>query len=397
MTTSTTTWRIPRAAWIMVGLAVSAEATSNALRAYDLGSHLERLTVHVYGISLSLAGIVLVLAAIAVSLSQTRAAWVALTPGDTRQRIVAGIAACLLLSISITAMASHILSAQRAKVGDETKDRNGYHDTKKLYDDGVAELEKVRDAGTVAEAQAALDLSKTRVDGNIWRRTDGCTSVTTKASTAECRAYLQGKPTLDADLAKATRKAELEAKLPGLKADLDRQHLTDEATASETTVSWGWAWIMGLGVVMIATFGPAIFARVETVREADRPEAGSADGDTDGQSDYAAFAELKAALVGEQPNGPSAEIVQFPVPNGSPNGSGPQGPKPGRRQRFAKEEALADLKGRLDRGERFGSQDELKARYGVAKSTMSDWLREWERDGSIPPRTTVGRCKAVAG
>lgn len=98
------------------------------------------------------------------------------------------------------------------------------------------------------------------------------------------------------------------------------------------------------------------------------------------------FAELKAAFFRAQPNG-SAEIVAFPGnPNGSPNGSGPQGPKPGRRQRFAKEEALSDLKGRLDRGERFGSQDELKARYGVAKSTMSDWLREWERDGSIPPR-----------
>lgn len=70
MTTPTTTWRIPRAAWIMVGLAVSAEATSNALRAYDLGSHLEKLTVSVYGLPLSLAGIVLVLAAIAVSLSK---------------------------------------------------------------------------------------------------------------------------------------------------------------------------------------------------------------------------------------------------------------------------------------------------------------------------------------
>jgi len=401
MTTSTTIWRIPRAAWIMVGLAVSAEATSNALRAYDLGSHLERLTITVTGIPLSLAGIVLVLAAIAVSLSQTRAAWVALTPGDTRQRIVAGIAAALLLSISITAMASHILSAQRAKVGDETRDRNGYHDTKKLYDDATAELAKVSDAVTIAKAQAAIDAAKATVDDNIWRRTKGCTDVTTRASKDECRKFSAQKAGLDAVLADATRKAELEAAIPGLKADLDRQHLTSEATASEATVSWGWAWIMGIGVVMIATFGPAIFAKVETVRDADRPEAGSADGDTSGQSDYPvvaepSFAELRAALTGELPDRPGAEIVRFPVPNGSPNGSGPQGPKPGRRQRFAKEEALSDLKGRLDRGERFGSQDELKARYGVAKSTMSDWLREWERDGSIPPRTTNGRCKAVA-
>lgn len=398
MTTPITTWRIPRAAWIMVGLAVSAEATSNALRAYDLGSHLEKLTVSVYGASLSLAGIVLVLAAIAVSLSQTRAAWVALTPGDTRQRIVAGIAACLLLSISITAMASHILSAQRAKVCDETKDRNGYHDTKKLYDDSVAELKKVHDAVTVAEAQAALDLAKTGVDDNIWRRTNGCTDVTTKASTAECRTYLQGKPALDADLAKATRKAELEAKLPGLKTDLDRQHLTSEATASEATVSWGWAWIMGVGVVMIATFGPAIFAKVETVAAPAPVEAPAAPAvDVSGQSDFPdvpkqSFDDLKAALTGQQPNGPGAQVFVFPVPNGSPNG-----PKPGKRMKSRKADVLADIRGRIDAGEQFASQEDLRAemikQFGpIGRSTLSDWLKELAADVE---RTTVGRRKVV--
>ena len=335
----------------------------------------------IYGVSLSLAGIVLVLAAIAVSLSQTRAAWVALTPGDTRQRIVAGIAACLLLSISIMAMASHILSAQRAKVGDETKDRNGYHDTKKLYDDSVAELKKVHDAVTVAEAQAALDLAKTGVDGNIWRRTNGCTEVTTKASTAECRSYLQGKPALDADLAKATRKAELEAKLPGLKADLDRQHLTSEATASEATVSWGWAWIMGVGVVMIATFGPAIFAKVETVAAPAPFEAPAAPAvDVSGQSDFPdlpkqSFDDLKAALTGQQPNGP----------------------KPGKRMKSRKVEVLADIRGRIDAGERFASQEDLRAelvkQFGpIGRSTLSDWLKELAADIE---RTTVGRRKVV--
>jgi hypothetical protein len=395
----------------MVGLAVSAEATSNALRAYDLGSHLEKLTVSVYGLPLSLAGIVLVLAAIAVSLSQTRAAWVALTPGDTRQRIVAGIAACLLLSISITAMASHILSAQRAKVGDETKDRNGYHDAKKLYDDSVAELKKVHDAVTVAEAQAALDLAKTQVDDNIWRRTNGCTEVTAKASKGECRPYIQGKPALDADLAKATRKAELEAKLPGLKTDLDRQHLTSEAT-----VSWGWAWIMGIGVVMIATFGPAIFAKVETIAA---PEPMSAFGatneeaktdthnpahipvDVSGQSDFPdvpaqSFDDLKAALTGQQPNGPGAEILAFPVPNGSPNNP-PNGPKPGKRMKSRKVEVLADIRGRIDAGEQFASQEDLRAelikQFGpIGRSTLSDWLKELAADVE---RTTVGRRKVV--
>jgi hypothetical protein len=406
MTISTTTWKIPRAAWIMVGLAVSAEATSNALRAYDLGSHLERLTVTAFDIRISLAGLVLVLAAVAVSLSQTRAAWVALTPGDKRQRIVSGIAACLLLSISITAMASHILSAQRAKSGAETKDNVSYHDAKKLYDDADQELKKVRSAKTVAEAQAALDAAKTTVDANIWRRTKGCTDVTTRASTTECRPYLDKTPALEAALAQAKRKETLEAKLPGLKADLDKQHLTDDATASEATVSWGWAWIMGLGVVMIATFGPAIFAKVETVgvpgkseTESDRSEPES---DIAGQSDYPdvpaeQFAELKAALLGPRPTGSTATIVAFPGnPNGSPN-IPPNGPKPRRRQRSRKTDVLADIRGRIDAGERFDSQEDLRAalieRFGyIGRSTLSDWLGELATEVE---RTVVGRRKVV--
>lgn len=183
-------------------------------------------------------------------------------------------------------MASHILSAQRAKVGDETKDRNGYHDAKLLYDAADAEWKKVSNAGTVAEAQAAITAARAKVDDNIWRRTDGCTDATAKASKAECKTFRDQKPELDADLAKASRKAELEAKLPGLKADLDRRHLTSEATASEVTVSWGWARVMGIGVVMIATFGPAIFAKVET----------TIDGDV-GQSDFAPIAARSTGVV----------------------------------------------------------------------------------------------------
>lgn len=41
------------------------------------------------------------------------------------------------------------------------------------------------------------------------------------------------------------------------------------------------------------------------------------------------------------------------------------------------------------------SQCELCHRYGVPRSTISDWLREWECAGLIPPRRTVGRRKAL--
>jgi hypothetical protein len=65
-------------------------------------------------------------------------------------------------------------------------------------------------------------------------------------------------------------------------------------------------------------------------------------------------------------------------------------------RRFTKEEATADLVTRLALGERFGSQDELRERYGVVKSTMSDWLKDWEADGLIPGRLQTGRRKALA-
>jgi hypothetical protein len=66
-------------------------------------------------------------------------------------------------------------------------------------------------------------------------------------------------------------------------------------------------------------------------------------------------------------------------------------------RRFTKEEAAADLVTRLALGERFGSQDELRERYGVAKSTMSDWLSDWEDNGLIPARLQSGRRKAIVG
>jgi len=42
----------------------------------------------------------------------------------------------------------------------------------------------------------------------------------------------------------------------------------EQETASEGVVAGMWAWIMGLGVVLVATFGTVIFASVEAVRPA---------------------------------------------------------------------------------------------------------------------------------
>lgn len=60
-----------------------------------------------------------------------------------------------------------------------------------------------------------------------------------------------------------------------------------------------------------------------------------------------------------------------------------------------KEALLAALLTDLALGRSAGSQVDLCRRFGVARSTMSDWLREWEAAGLIPRRRTVGRCKSV--
>ena len=60
-----------------------------------------------------------------------------------------------------------------------------------------------------------------------------------------------------------------------------------------------------------------------------------------------------------------------------------------------KGEVLAALLTDLALGRTVGQSDVIE-RYGVARSTASDWLSEWEAAGLIPARRTVGRCKVVA-
>jgi len=253
-------WRVTPVAYVPIGLAIVAESVSNALRAYGLGLHLDRFTVTVYQHPVSIAGWVLVLAAVAVSLTQTRAAWVALTPsGPARQRIVAGFIAVLLLSISITAMASHILESNRAKTADEGGARARYDRAKAAYDKAAAELTALGDTRPVAVIQTAVQ--DTKIDMVAWRRSSQCSDITRDDTKEACRPILK----LYQERGFAARKLELEPEVARLRAELATLSRPEEASASESTVSMWWAWIMGLGVVMIATFGPVIFASVVPV------------------------------------------------------------------------------------------------------------------------------------
>lgn len=269
MSTHTTSWHVSRVAWIPISLGIFAETASNALRAYGLGSHLERFTVSAFGYTVSISGVVLVVAAFAVSIAQARAAWVALTPGPLRQRLVAGAAAIVLLAVSIMAMASHLLEASRTKSGDEANWRSGYDRAASEYKTASAELDGLRKTRTVAQVEAAMQAEK--VDLMVWRRSNGCRDISLEATRQACEPYLAHLT----ELAAAKRKAELEPKVERLRQELEKKLRPEEATASEAVAASIWPWIMGLAVVFIATFGTVIFARVETVHPARDNEEGA--------------------------------------------------------------------------------------------------------------------------
>ena len=67
----------------------------------------------------------------------------------------------------------------------------------------------------------------------------------------------------------------------------------------------------------------------------------------------------------------------------------------GGRKVYSRDEAEAELVTRLALGETVTSQDDLAARWGVNKSTVSKWLRAWEREQLIPARQQIGRVKQL--
>ena len=357
MTATTTSWRIAPAGWLVLSLAIAAETFSNGLRAYGLGSHLDRFTVSYQGYTVSLAGAVLVLAAVAVSLSQARAAWVALTPGrPARQRVVAGLMAALLLAVSITAMASHILEAQRAKDGDEKGAAGDYRRAEAAYNKANAELGRLTNARTTTEIRA--DMDRVRIKPSVWAATRECTDAELLKGNVNGGAC---KPILDlrAEMGSAIRKAELEPEasrlaqaLAGMKPPMAT------ATLTEQNLGGYWGWIMGLAVVLLATFGSVIFATATTVQ---------------------------APAPTRQPLPEIDDEDALP-----PSISGNQ-------KAFTRDEALVDLATLIKAGQQPPSQKWLKERWNLgSRGTVTKWMQHWEAEDLLPsPRLSDGRCKTL--
>lgn len=347
-------------------------------------------------------------------------------------RFAAAILSAIALLISCLAAVGAASSGKQEASDPKAKLIERYNSAKRQRDSAtqrLAELRSVKLSRSQAEAKAADLLSK--VDKSIAGRTAGCTNLAPSsngprqvaANREACQPWIEARAIVDTageiEVLTAKRDAAEAILAEGKPASADAQASTIAWLLSLFTKLHGIDSIqaftnlmIGLGLEISSPLAWAAFASARRGRVS-RPamlisspsneaqKINTPPVDVAGQSDFpavaaASFGELKAALLGEQPNGSGAEILAFPAPNGSPNNS-PNGPKPGNRARVAaKEAALVDLQGRIAAGERFGAQIELAERYGVAPSTMSEWLGEWERSGAIPQRTTVGRCKEVA-
>lgn len=257
-------WRVPVLAWVPIAMAVVAESASNALRGYALGTQLERFTIHYGVLAISLSGAALVAAAVVISLTQARVAWVALTPlAPARQRWTAGFGAALCLAISITAMASHILEAQRHKNGGETADRTSYAIAKADYDTAKADIDRIGTVRSPAEIKAAMNAI--RIAKWAWRDTAECIRIETADERAACKPFSE----LRQELGRSLRLTEAKETAATASRKLDAlRPPANDASADEAFVAHWWAWLMGIGVVFVATFGTVLFAKVEPAPDA---------------------------------------------------------------------------------------------------------------------------------
>lgn len=385
MTTTSKRWRVPPWAYPWLAAAISAEATSNALRAYGLGAHLDQFTLRVADSQVSIAGAVLVLAAIAVTGSQARAAWVALTPtSPVRQRLVAGLAAGLLLSVSVSAMISHLFEAQRAKIADEGGDRGRHDRAKAAYDKLRADDDALQlpiPPRSAAEIQA--DVASVKIDMRIWRASKQCQDITRDESKVACAPVLA----LYKERARAARRTELAPELDRAKAALDAVPRPAETTAAEAGAAGLWGWLMGCAVVFLATFGSVLFAKVDAELSGGPDSLGERSDRNWLQTDFV------PAVLARHGRGDGLE----PSVGGPTSGLRlPLKPNSSARARCHRDEVLAGLQRQLAAGEQFDSQDRLSELFGIPKSTLSEWLSGWEAAGKIPARRANGRRKMIA-
>jgi hypothetical protein len=254
----------------------------------------------------------------------------------------------------------------------------------------VAELATL---GTVRAPDAIrADMDAAPVSRSVFRRTAECTDITKDESLAACQPLLA----LRKEMAQAIRKRELEsardkaaARLDSLgprpaSADPQAEAVAHAAGVSVSTAAWILIGIVGLAIELAACFGMYVLNRPAAHRPANenRPAAGD--------DRPAALSDAELATI----------RAKFLAPDDRPDG-----PKPGRSAPLpanvvpladAKARTLRTIRSELAAGRTIPSQADLCRTVGVARSTLSDWLAEWEAAGELPRRQIVGRCKRIA-
>lgn len=110
---------------------------------------------------------------------------------------------------------------------------------------------------------------------------------------------------------------------------------------------------------------------------------------------WASEAQPKWALLApDRPDTPDRPAGGWKAPE-RPKGPAPDGRTDNRPDDDRKGRVLAFIQTEVALGRSIPRQADIVERFGVPRSTVSDWMGEWESGGLIPARRTVGRCKAI--
>lgn len=102
----------------------------------------------------------------------------------------------------------------------------------------------------------------------------------------------------------------------------------------------------------------------------------------------------RALLAPDRPDAPDRPAGGWIAP-ARPKGPAPDGRTDNRPDDDRKGRVLAFIQTEVALGRSIPRQADIVERFGVPRSTVSDWMGEWESGGLIPARRTVGRCKAI--
>ena len=299
-----------------------------------------------------------------------------------RQRALAAPIALLLLAVSVSALSLTLLEAQRGKNGDEGGQRTAYDIAKGNHEKADAELTSLDGTRTPAEVRAAMDAAP--VSRVVFRRTEQCTDVTRDDSFEACKPILD----LRQEMARAIRKIELEQAMPGLKAALDAAPRPAEPTWIEEQAASVWGWLMGLAVVLVATFGAPLFAVPVRVNGSDDHPAVTE------RSDDQPVDDANHSANGSKPEG-GASVRAAPNGPNRPNGSATISPKAlNGSDAERRADILAFIRNEAAIGNPIESQAYIADTIGVPRSTLSEMLAALEADGLIV-RRIEGRRKVI--